>query len=192
MVNVPRAALEVYEIGPVLADPVPRVHSPVLTAGASASHTAVNRPMKKSPLCASQRSHSRPRAPKLCAAPPPPTGRRRRTRQPVSASTARGRTGVSAMGVTFSIVHGYQGLPDRAPCMQGGRWCAAGGHAPQSPPDGSDPPRELMPSVKMKSAPASARRRCVLVEVHGDHGGISMMYSNLSARQLGNLLSCAK
>ena len=192
MINVPRAALEVYEIGPVLADPVPRVHSPVLTAGASASHTAVNRPMKKSPLCASQRSHSRPRAPKLCAAPPPPTGRRRRTRQPVSASTARGRTGVSAMGVTFSVVHGCQGLPDRAPCMQGGRWCVASKHTPQLPPDGSDLPRELMPFVMLKCAPASARSRCALVGVHGGHVGISVTYSNTRARLLGILLSCVQ
>ena len=49
------------------------------------------------------------------------------------------------MGVTFSVVHGCQGLPDRAPCMQGGRWCVASKHTPQLPPDGSDLPRELMP-----------------------------------------------
>ena len=41
MVDVPRAALEVYEVGTVHADPVPKVHDLALTAGASASHATL-------------------------------------------------------------------------------------------------------------------------------------------------------
>ena len=120
-------------------------------------------------MCARQRSQGPRRRRKRVAAPPSPPEGSRRTSQPVSASIKMGRTSVRQMLVTFQLCAGELRLSDRAACMLGRRWCAAGERAPLWPHERSGPPRELRPSVKFKCAPALVRSSRRAHTPYGQH-----------------------
>ena len=67
---------------------------------------------------------------------------------PEHSSESDRRVSVAAQ---LSSERGRVRLLDRAACVLGGRWCAANLRAPLSPPEGSSPPRELRPSMKLES-----------------------------------------
>jgi hypothetical protein len=102
---------------------------------------------------------------------------------PEHSSESDRRVSVAAQ---LSSERGRVRLLDRAACVLGGRWCAANLRAPLSPPEGSSPPRELRPSMKLESRSSPCGYGAELCRARGQLVGITMQVAGAPVLAAGS------